>query len=163
MKKSCIYLAFALLIALGACDGESDNPVKEEPSPVELKNLANTGCKDNTVRTRSGEYDRTAVFEYSCIHEGYLYVTHRDVIFNCCPGELKADVNTEGNQITVGEWSTEDECDCLCTFDLSYEIGPLVEGATYSLCIGYKGRENQVAEFEFHNSMSGVWEIKDTY
>ena len=163
MKKSCIYLTFALLFVLGACDGVSENPVKEEPLPIELKNFANTGCKNNSDRTRSGEYVWTAVFEYSCIHDGYLYVTHKDAFFNCCPGELKADINTEGNHITVGEWSTEDLCDCICTFDLSYEIGPLVEGATYSLCIGYKGRENLVAEFEFHNSMSGVWEIKGTY
>ena len=159
MKKSCVYLAFAFIITLGACDGESDNPVKEEPSPIELKNFANTGCKDNAVRTRSGEYDWTTVFEYSCIHDGFLYVTHKDVLFNCCPGELGATVTSEGNNIKVTEWSTEDACDCICTFDLSYEIGPLVEGVTYSLCVG----GNQVAEFEFHNSMSGVWEIKGTY
>jgi hypothetical protein len=165
VKKSCVYLAFALLFTLGACDGESDNPVKEEPSPIELKNFANTGCKDNAVRTRSGEYDWKDIFEYSCIHDGYLYVTHKDAVFNCCPGKLGATVSNEGNCITVIEWSTEDLCDCMCTFDLSYEIGPLVEGGTYSLCIGYgyKGRENQVAEFEFHNSMSGIWEIKGNY
>ena len=159
MKKNCVYLAFAFIITLGACNGTSDNSVKEESSPIELKNFANTGCKDNTVRTRSGEYDWTTVFEYSCIHDGYLYVTHKDVLFNCCPGELGATVTSEGNNIKVTEWSTEDACDCICTFDLSYEIGPLVEGVTYSLCVG----GNQVAEFEFHNSMSGVWEIKGTY
>lgn len=158
MKKNCVYLAFAFIIGLGACEGMSDNPTEEE-SPIELKNFANTGCKDNTVRTRSGEYVWTNIFEYSCIHNGYLYVTHKDALFNCCPGELGATVSSEGNNIKVTEWSTEDACDCICTFDLSYEIGPLAEGVTYSLSIG----GSQVAEFEFRNSMSGTWEIKETY
>ena len=156
MKKICAFGAVVLLFVLGSCNESNENPT-EEVQNIELKNFSNTGCKNNEVRTRSGENGWTDVFEDRSIRDGYLYVTHKDVHFNCCPGELKADVSAEGNRITVREWSTEDECDCICTFDLSYEIGPLVEGATYSLWIEYKGEVSQVAEFKFSHSMSGVW------
>lgn len=60
----------------------------------------------------------------------------------------------------ISEYETDGFCDCICPYDLSYEIGPLVEGKTYIIYIGYMNYEAKVAEFEFHNSMSGIWELK---
>jgi hypothetical protein len=155
MKKNLLFLASVMICILCACDGDNDNPSAEGQANIELKNFANTGCKNET---RSVEGMQT--FEYSCIHENYLYVSHNNVVFNCCPGELKADISVVGNDITISEWSTENFCRCLCNYDLSYEIGPLVEGKTYTLSIGYKGMEQKIAVFTFSNSMSGHWEIE---
>lgn len=159
MKKPIELLAFAFVLMLSACDNADDNPNVEGLAQIELKNFSNTGCKSSFERTRSEESVWKEVFKYSSIHDGYLYVTHQDAYFNCCAGELYSEVKAEGNQITVSEWEKESLCDCICPYDLSYEIGPLVEGKTYVIHIGHKGAEMKVAEFTFHNAMSGIWEV----
>lgn len=70
--------------------------------------------------------------------------------------------NPVGNQkgIELRNFSNSGCKNCICPYDLSYEIGPLVEGMTYVIYIGHKGNESKVAEFEFLNSISGVWEVK---
>ena len=63
--------------------------------------------------------------------------------------------------LTEAETEEDARANCICPYDLSYEIGPLVEGKTYVIYIGHKGNESKVAEFEFRNSMSGVWEVEN--
>ena len=158
MKKFIFIMMSAMLMVMSAgCKNDADDPVSKQKG-IELKNFSSSGCKSNFVRTRSDNDARKEVFNYSCIHEGYLYVTHQNALFNCCPEALGADISVEDNQIKVGEFESFGKCNCICLYDLSYEIGPLVEGKTYIIYIGHKSDESKVAEFEFHNSMSGVWE-----
>ena len=154
MKKFRLFWIVCGLLALAGCTDTADNPA----SMIELKNFSNTGCKSDLVRTRSDYNTEKEVFNYSCIHEGYLYVTHQNAMFNCCPKGLGAKISVEDNLLKVVEYESDGLCDCLCPFDLSYEIGPLVEGKTYIIYVSQGGEESKVAEFEFHNSMSGVWE-----
>lgn len=160
MKTVKILLAFVMALTAVACDNNDENPVGEGQVPVTLKNFANTGCKGNSARAIGDSSALSEAIEYSCIHEGYLYLNHVDAIFNCCPGELNASVKVDGNLITVSEWSTEDGCKCICPYDLSYEIGPLQEGVAYVLTIEHKGETLQVADFVFSNTMSGTWKAK---
>ena len=145
MKQFLIYLLSVLFVATIVCCDESGNPAQS----VELKNFANTGCKGFTRSDTEGSKE---IVEYRVIHDGYLYISHQNAIFNCCPGELGADISTEGNTITVTEYETENGCKCICSYDLSYEVGPLAEGETYRIIIGKKGEEQKVAEFTFNNS-----------
>ena len=141
-----------MLVMTVVCCDENENPVQE----IGLKNFANTGCKGFT---RDGSDGIQETIDYSVIHKGYLYLNHQNAIFNCCPGELRADISVDGLLITVSEYDTEQQCKCICPYDLSYEIGPLSEGKTYTISIGYKGQESKVAEFTFHNSLSGTWHL----
>ena len=137
-------------MATVVCCDDNDNPVHN----VELKNFANTGCKRNN--TRAGEEGgRVESIEYSVIHEGYLYLNHQNVQFNCCPGELGADISVDGNIITVNEYETKRGCRCICTYDLSYEIGPLTEGQTYTIRITRKDADTIEESIVFKNSLSG--------
>ena len=160
MKKYILCLSSVMICVLCACGGDDDNnnASTEGQANIELKDFANSGCK-SYARTRTDDETWVESFEYSCLHENYLYVKHNNAIFNCCPGEFKADINVVDNTITISEWSTEDMCDCICAYDLSYEIGPLVEGKSYIISIGHRGVEQQIAEFTFRNSMSGVWGV----
>ena len=164
MKRTIEMILMTLLIVLAAvfvgstlmgCSSDSDDPMDNQKE-IELKNFSNTGCK-NRYMSRA-EDDNNASFEDSVLHDGYLDIYHRNVMFNCCPGTIGADIQVEGNKIIIGEYETEDMCDCVCPYDLGYEVGPLVEGKTYTIYIGRKGRELKVAEFTFQNSMSGTWE-----
>ena len=164
MKRTIEMILMTLLIVLAAvfvgstlmgCSSDSDDTVDNQKE-IELKNFSNSGCK-NRYMSRA-EDDSNASFEYSVLHDGYLYINHRNVMFNCCPGTIGADIQVDGNKILIGEYETEDMCDCDCPYDLGYEVGPLVEGKSYTIYIGYKGQELKVAEFTFQNSMSGTWE-----
>lgn len=155
MNKFRLLWIVCGLLALAGCTDTADNPART----IELKNFSNTGCKNDHVRTRSDNTNKE-VFNYSCIHEGYLYVTHQNAIFNCCPIGLGAKISVEDNLLKVVEYESDGLCDCMCPFDLSYEVGPLVEGKTYILYVSQGGEESKVAEFEFQNSMTGEWERK---
>lgn len=157
MEKRRLFWLCAVLMAfvMAGCNSENDNPEQS----IGMKNFANSGCKGNT---RYGNDIWQETVSYSVIHDGFLYLNHENATFNCCPGTLGADIHVEGNSITIGEYESGGECDCICPYDLSYEIGPLKEGETYILFIGYKGIESKIAEFTFQNSMSGVWEFRKT-
>ena len=152
MKKILFSLLSVLFMAAVICCGDSDDPVQN----VELKNFANTGCKGNN--TRAGEEGgREEFIEYSVIHDGFLYLNHQNVLFNCCPGELGADISVDGTTITVHEYETEQGCKCICTYDLSYEIGPLTEGTVYTICITRRDADTIEEKFVFKNAISGIW------
>lgn len=155
MNKFRLLWIVCGLLMLAGCTDTADNSART----IELKNFSNTGCKNDHVRTRSDNTNKE-VFNYSCIHEGYLYVTHQNAIFNCCPIGLGAKISVEDNLLKVVEYESDGLCDCMCPFDLSYEVGPLVEGKTYILYVSQGGEESKVAEFEFQNSMTGEWERK---
>ena len=156
-KNNVLWICVVLTLAVGmiGCNGENDSPVAQQKE-LALTNFANSGCKSNT---RAGDDDWEETVSYSVLQEGYLYLNHQNAVFNCCPGTLGADVSIEGNNITIGEYESASDCDCICIYDLSYEIGPLTEGETYTVSIGHKGIESEVAEFTFQNTMSGEWSI----
>jgi len=153
MKKVLFSLLALVFMATVICCDESGNPVEN----VALKNFANSGCKGNT---RAGDEGRVEIVEYSVIHNAYLFLNHQNVIFNCCPGELGASISVDGNIITITESETEQGCKCLCPYDLSYEVGPLAEGVTYTICIKRRDAEPIMEKLEFKNSISGVWKVK---
>ena len=150
MKKVLFSLLAVLFMVTVVCCDESENAVEN----VTLKNFANSGCKGNT---RADDEARAEFIEYSVIHDGYLYLNHRNALFNCCPGELGANIFVDERIITINEYETEQGCKCICPYDLSYEIGPLKEGETYTLSIRQNDNEPITRKFEFKNSMSGVW------
>ena len=156
-KKLVLMMSLLFVLSFGVtgCNQENDTPVAQQKA-FALTNFANTGCKNNT---RAGNDEWKETVSYSVLQAGYLYLNHQNAIFNCCPGTLGADVSIEGKIITIGEYESASDCDCICTYDLSYEIGPLTEGETYTISIGHKGLESEVAEFTFHNTMSGEWDI----
>ena len=103
MKKNFfLVMSTLLMLAFGMsnCSSDSDDTVDNQKE-IELKNFSNSGCK-NRYMSRA-EDDSNASFEYSVLHDGYLYINHRNVIFNCCPGTIGADIQVEGNKIIIGE------------------------------------------------------------
>ncbi len=65
--------------------------------------------------------------EYNYDGEGTLLLTHVNAGFNCCP-EIETNVIIEDNTIIIEEIEILGECDCLCLFDLYYEIINLQPG-----------------------------------
>jgi len=65
--------------------------------------------------------------EYQHLGEGQLLLNHLNTAFNCCP-EFVAGIDIDDHTIIVSEDEISGDCDCICLFDLSYEIVNLEPG-----------------------------------
>jgi hypothetical protein len=85
--------------------------------------------------------------EYQYDGESVLLLKHVNAGFNCCP-EIAADVTIEGNVITIEEIEISGDCDCICLFDMDYEIRDLPPGEyTIRVTEPYVPEGEEVLEF----------------
>jgi hypothetical protein len=115
--------------------------------------LQSNGCKQFLANT-SGELDEFAPGQHEdCLEYQYngtdtLVVRHINAGFNCEPGEITADIEFNGNVITITERESQQAADCLCLFDLDYEIINLAPGEYTLRVIGlYVHADDLVLEF----------------
>jgi hypothetical protein len=61
--------------------------------------------------------------------DGTLSLTHYNAVLNCCP-VLTADVDISASEIVITQIDSlhQGGCDCICRYDLSYEISDLLPG-----------------------------------
>jgi hypothetical protein len=85
------------------------------------------GFDDGQENDFSGDTLSCAIWEYNS--EGTLSVRHTNAVLNCCP-VFVADISVENNVITITEIDSLDNggCDCICPFDIDYEITDLWSG-----------------------------------
>jgi len=100
--------------------------------PPEGVPVTHGGCKLFTVETgaASPAADQDCMF---WLYDGLgtLQIQHLNAGFNCCPGEIHVAVEHEVGLIRIIESEHFDGpggCDCLCLFDLQYEIGDVAPG-----------------------------------
>ena len=85
--------------------------------------------------------------EYQYDGESVLLLKHVNAGFNCCP-EIAADVTIEGNVISIDEIEISGDCDCICLFDMDYEIRDLPPGEyIISVTEPYVPEGEEVLEF----------------
>jgi hypothetical protein len=65
---------------------------------------------------------------------GILRLKHINAAFNCCPGDITADISIANDTITIVEREEQSMCDCSCLYDLEFEIGNL-EPRAYAIRI----------------------------
>jgi hypothetical protein len=86
--------------------------------------INHTDCKESFDEESPQNLD---CIEYNYDGEDILLLTHINAGFNCCP-ELTADITISDNIITIEEIELSGDCDCLCLFDVFYEISDLSPG-----------------------------------
>jgi hypothetical protein len=88
--------------------------------------------------------------EYQYDGEGMLLLKHVNSGFNCCPDDILAEITLVGNLITIteieeppGGW-----CDCICLFDVDYQISDLPPGE-YTITVNqlYLQPGDEILEF----------------
>ena len=109
-----------------------------------------TGCKEFS----DGNMDYFAPEDQDCIAyeydgEGLLQLTHINAGLNCCP-IIVADIDVVGSTIIIEEIDSLDNggCDCLCLFDIDYEITNLLPGEyTVKVIEPYRHPDDDILEF----------------
>ena len=90
--------------------------------------VSSTGCKSWAADSDSDDVSSNQdCIEWEYDGKGHLEFTHVNTGFNCCP-RFTAVTYVEGDKIFVVEDETEGLCDCICLFDLKYEIRGLEPG-----------------------------------
>jgi hypothetical protein len=87
-------------------------------------NLTNySGCKEFFTNYISSE----DCIEYQYDGENILLIKHINAAFNCCP-KIDANINISNNIIKIEEIEISGDCNCICLYDLNYEIKELKPG-----------------------------------
>ena len=117
------YLRFVSLVFITAVLFISCEKSKIETLAV--KDFSHSDCKNNSKKSL---WDEPETIILKTISTNELRITRRNVIFNCCPGELKVKISFTNDTIISQEYSTKDLCNCICPYDLEYSIENLEYG-----------------------------------
>jgi len=124
------------------------------------------GCKEfgKGVVIDSTPLDQDCM-EYEYDGESVLLLKHVNAGFNCCP-EIAAAITIEDNIITIEEIEISGDCDCICLFDIDYEIRNLPPGEyTITVIEPYVPEGEEILEFtvDLVSSPSGIFCVYRDY
>jgi hypothetical protein len=89
-----------------------------------IGNLVNySSCKEFFTNYQSSE----DCIEYEYDGENILLLTHINAAFNCCP-EIAVNISISNDTIQIEEIEISGSCNCVCLYDLNYEIKELKPG-----------------------------------
>ncbi|MCU0286630.1 MAG: hypothetical protein MUF15_09545 [Acidobacteria bacterium] len=129
-KFSKFYFLLAVLILMGISDCKNNS---ETLVPLSGSLMKYEGCKQSTANDeRSNDIQSSNAddcLEYNYDGAGNLTIKHVNCCFNCCPGTISADFTYNGNQITITEKESAQDCRCSCLYDLYYEIKNVPPGS----------------------------------
>ena len=149
----------ALLLAAGliAC-GDNESGITRTDGITPKGKLTNaTECK----KFETNQFLIAGSTSESCVEYGYdegngiLRLRHINAGFNCCPGELLADITVENGVITVSEKESEAACNCNCLYDLDFEIENIAVG-TYRIVFLEPYRAQGDEELDFFANLGAA-------
>lgn len=124
-------VSIMMLFVFNMCSDDSFDSINE----ADNNSLTNySSCKSFSGNIMSDHSSGEECVDYNYFSNGTLSLTHVNAGFNCCPGELTANINIEGGVITIEEFEQEAGCHCNCLFDLDYEIA-IPSPGTYTIKI----------------------------
>jgi hypothetical protein len=94
--------------------------------------VRSSGCKAKVAPIGSEAPDADDCFRYRLEDAHTLSIRHVNAAFNCCPGEITADISFVNDTITIVERESGPACHCLCLYDLEYRFENL-EAGTYAI------------------------------
>ena len=161
MAKIIKLSVFILLVLLFVFFGCKEKVFTPEVSPVGA--LVNyQGCKEffGGATIQGAGLDSTKeCLQYEYDRDGVLRLNHLNAGFNCCPGEIFADITVTGNMIIIEEQEKEAGCFCQCLFDVDYKFLNMLPGKYTIIVKGpYTSDESMVMEFtvDLYPSSSGM-------
>lgn len=156
--EALCYLVRALTPDPGSWGASSDGSVRAVSCVAPTGGLVGASGCIFTRGAGSRAPSNLDCIEWEYLGGGLLLLDHLNAAFNCCP-EYEAGVVVEGDSITITEDEISGECDCICLYDLNYEIGGLAPGV-YSVTVNqeYLRPDDEPLDFtmDLHSSPSGT-------
>ncbi|MFH1313083.1 MAG: hypothetical protein ABIJ00_07610 [Candidatus Eisenbacteria bacterium] len=122
----CLLMIIALCCLASGCN-ETSCTGSDSTGPIG-RLVRSTGCKTWELATDTdGVASDQDCIEWRLDAPGRLLLTHVNAGFNCCP-KFDAVTYVENDTIFIVERELEGQCDCICLFDLDYEIRDLEPG-----------------------------------
>ncbi len=149
LLKNNLFFSLALIaVTVCLCSGCSDE-TKPEKTLGSL--IENSGCKpyESEDKQQFGFSEACIIYNYGS--NGTLTIEHNNTAFNCCYTP-DITVSITNSIITITEQGIgEMPCDCICLFDLTYEI-PNLNSGTYQLIIN----QGYVRDDDEHGSVTSL-------
>ncbi|MBU1219152.1 hypothetical protein KKF34_06000 [Myxococcota bacterium] len=156
--KTLISFLVTITLMLTGCENsetESNNSNNTNNNNI-IVDYDHTECKN-------GEKKSLTDFDFSgfeCIYYNYdgsgnLEMSHINAIFNCCPDDtlgLTGDVTVSGTSIGIVESDNGGNCNCMCPYDLHYDISNLPSG---NYMITFNSFE-EVVDIDLSGAIEGV-------
>jgi hypothetical protein len=148
--------ALAVVALLFSACSDNSTGTGDSRSPTG-RTVGNTGCKTILSSSAPGN----AATDKACLDYAYdgrslLQLKHVNAVFNCCPDSVGGQVRIDNHTITIDEteWVST-PCDCICPFDVDYEIVDLPPGL-YTIRVNevYLREGAEVLEFTVDLSVS---------
>lgn len=118
-----------LLSVLLACSSSHRDTWGGETAAINVENYRSSECTANlTADTASGVPESIAATSDVA---GTVHVAHTRISANCC-GDHTPTPSADGSTIALRYNFSGGECDCMCTFDLDYDITGVAAG-TYTV------------------------------
>ena len=94
-----------------------------EDNDITAKLVNHSSCKESFTNYMSSD----DCIEYHYDGENILLLKHINAAFNCCP-EIAANISIFNDTIRIEEIEISGDCNCVCLYDLEYEIKELMPG-----------------------------------
>lgn len=131
-----VLFALLLLSCFSGCGST------EDVSSIGLRSFSNSGCKTE-IETRAANNASIAdeeTIEYYASSNGKLVVKHTNAIFGCeSKVSAEAHMEKDNKTIVVNETATNEIANCICPYDLTMEVGELVDNNAYTIKIVHQG------------------------
>ncbi len=123
--KQMKYFGLFILLCVGCRNMPVIVPIPTgEP---EGHTVGNTGCKIIMSMPFDDQYPSNwDVIKYTYANKT-LHLKHINTAFNCCPDSVGGHIAIEDNKIEIDEFELGPVCDCICLFDVEYQIDNLDE------------------------------------
>jgi hypothetical protein len=146
------------MVGTGGC--KKSEEIQVDPTGALLQY---DGCKEfqgNNNMSQALVSNTSDCLQYQYDGQNTLTLKHINAGFNCCPGDITAEIEFNGNLITITEGEQEQGCRCLCLFDLDYKVINLSPGRyTIRITEPYIDENDQVLEcpLELFSATSGSY------
>jgi len=153
-------LLCAILTGLGGCSTDAGGPVSTSPTPVATL-VGYDGCQQSLSPGPAID-----CLEYNYTHGGTLRLRHIGAAFNCCPGEIYADITITDGEIVIDEKEKEHACRCLCLYDVDYTVKHLKAGKYEIRVIEHallEHDEELICQVDLQVSPSGICCVERTH
>jgi len=124
MPTRGMILTLLLLVLLSLVNCSSKTSLTTQPASLPSGTVVGyDGCISLQLLASTSD-----CLDWEYTSEGTLEIRHVGAGFNCCPGEIYADITITGEEIVIEEREQESACDCLCIFNVEYEVTNLKPG-----------------------------------